>query len=94
MEIDGLSEPVAGKEFNFRVTGDARPLRIEILIGRVRVMESECPDPPCHEMVLIPRQAGGAEILIIARDRLGNVEQRKFRVRYADSSGGAMATAD
>lgn len=94
MDIEGMNTPVAGKHFSFRVTGGTRPTFIEAFIDRTQVIDSECADPPCHDMIFIPHEARGAEILIIARDTLGNIEQRMFQVRdYDASAGGTMAVA-
>ncbi len=93
MEIEVFSQPVAGEGFNFRVTGGTRPTHIEVYIDRRLVLDTECTDPPCHEMVFIPRGTRGAELWIIARDIFGSIEQQKFAILDSDASaGGAMAT--
>lgn len=92
MDIEGMNTPVAGKHFSFRVTGGTSPTFIEAFIGRTQVMDSECADPPCHDMIFIPHEAIGAEILIIARDILGNNEQHMFQVQDL-SAGETMAVA-
>ncbi len=93
MEIEVFSQPMAGERFNFRITGGTRPTYIEVYINRRLVMETECSDPPCHEMVFIPHGARGTELWIIARDIFGSIEQQKLAIRDSDASaGGAMAT--
>lgn len=90
MDIESLSQPFAGELFNFRVTGGTRPTRIEVYIGRLKVIDKECDDPPCHEMVVIPANARGSEVRVIARDTMGNIEERKFQVGDSDTSAGGM----
>jgi hypothetical protein len=76
------------------VFGGTRPTHIEVYIGRKRVVDKECPDPPCHESVFIPANARGSELWIIARDTNGNVEQQKIQITDSDASaGGTMAAA-
>ncbi|MCY1428771.1 hypothetical protein D3C76_895470 [compost metagenome] len=86
MDIENLNQPIAGDKFHFRVTGGTRPTHIEVYIDRLAVQVTDCPDPPCHEMVAIPHGTIGAELLVIARDTLGNVEERSFIIGDADTS--------
>jgi hypothetical protein len=56
----------------------------------VRLLSEDCPDPPCHEVIDIPADAQGAEVLIIARDTFGKIERRVFKVEGKEA-GGLMA---
>jgi hypothetical protein len=80
MDIEGFNDPHAGELFHFVVTGGTRPTHIEVYIDRAQVLSKDCADPPCHEMIAIPVGAKGSEVLVIARDALGNVEQHRFEV--------------
>lgn len=94
MDIESLSQPYAGERFNFRITGGTRPTRIEVYVGRAKIIDKDCDDPPCHETIAIPPNARGSELWIIARDTEGNVEQRKFQVGDSDASAGGMMSAE
>ncbi|MNP33339.1 hypothetical protein D3C76_1265730 [compost metagenome] len=86
MDIENLNQPIAGEQFHFRVTGGTRPTHIEVYIDRLAIRVTDCPDPPCHEMVALPHGTIGAELLVIARDTLGNIEERSFTIGDADTS--------
>jgi hypothetical protein len=88
MNIESLTAPIAGERFKFRVTGGTRPTHIDVYINRQQVLDTECADPPCHEMVFIPQGARGAEIWIVARDTFGNIERRRFEVGESDAGAG------
>ena len=94
MDIRRQGQPQAGEWFNFQVSGGTRPTHIEAYIGRSKVIDKDCPDPPCHESIFIPANARGSELWIIARDTKGNVEQQKIQITDSDASaGGTMSAA-
>jgi hypothetical protein len=94
MVIENQDLPYAGKLFRFTVAGATGKTRIEAYIDTARVLERECPDPPCHEMVRVPVGTRGSVLRIVAKDLLGDTIERQFRIAESDtSSGGMMSSA-
>lgn len=94
MRIEAEGRPHAGRQFRFAVTGTTGRTRIEAYINTRRVLETECPDPPCHEMVQIPARTRGSVLRLIAIDSVGNREEREFIIADSEASAGGMtATA-
>ncbi len=93
MEIEGLSNAYAGTHFHFRVSGGARPTRIDVYIDQIMVLSKDCDDPPCHEMIFIPNGVRGSQVRVTARDAHGNVEQKSFSVVDSDASSGGVMSA-
>lgn len=93
MKIENSDQPYPGRPFRFRVSGGTRPTRIKVYIGHKEILDKDCPDPPCHEMITIPPNARGTELLIVAEDLLGNIEQAKFEIEDSDSSSGMMSAS-
>ena len=79
MEIESFDTPSEGREFRFIVLGGARPLRILVSVDDLRLVERECPDPPCHEMVFVPE--GARQVSIRAVDANGDVAEELFPVK-------------
>lgn len=90
MQIEELGPPYAGELFRFTVTGGTRPTHIEVYIDRRQILSTDCPDPPCHEIIVVPPGTRGADLWIIARDAHGNTEQIRFTVGESDTSAGGM----
>lgn len=92
MEIEELGLPYAGERFHFTVTQGTGLTNIEVYIDRKELLSKDCPDPPCHEMILVPPGTKGADLWIIARDTHGNTEEKRFTVGESDTSAGGMMT--
>lgn len=94
MKIENKGFPYAGKPFLFVVAEATGRTTIEAYVNMRRVLEAECPDPPCHEVVLVPVGTRGSVLRLIATDSLGNRIEREFTIAdFEASSGGMMATA-
>lgn len=93
MDIESAYEPFAGEGFHFTVSGGVKPVRIRVYIDRVQVLDDDCPDPPCHEMVLVPHGTRGSELWVIATDALGTMTERRFSVGDSDTNAGGMTAA-
>ena len=79
MKLEYTTEPRAGAEFEFTVGADG-PGRIGVLIEGKTLHESDCPDPPCHELVSIPSNAIGKTLTIVFRHRSGQVNHEDITV--------------
>jgi hypothetical protein len=57
--------PRAGKTFRFlRKERDARRVTVIVDGKEVGVRSEECPDPPCHEYINIPKHAAGRQVVL------------------------------
>jgi hypothetical protein len=93
MAIEGLGLPRAGQAFRFTVSGTSERTAIEAYIGTKRVLQAECPDPPCHEVVPIPEDARGLILRIVATDSSSNRIEQEFRIGDSEASSGGMMTS-
>lgn len=75
MEIEHTPEAIAAESFAVTVRDFLGPLDLEIWIGQKRLTRKRCPDPPCHERIIIPRGTKGAVLTILARDAAGTEER-------------------
>jgi hypothetical protein len=93
MNIEALGEPNPGQTFNFTVRGGVGKVTIAAYINESQVVfQTECPDPPCHEMVFIPEYASG-QLLVVATDSSGIRAQRVFNIKSLISGGGMVSSA-
>jgi hypothetical protein len=92
MNIEAIGEPYPGRTFSFTVHSDSGRVTIAAYINQSQVLKADCPDPPCHEMVLIPETAFG-QLLVVATDSRGVSEQRVFSIRTLRSGGGMVSSA-
>ena len=91
MELDA-KPPVEGRNFRFTILGGIGTTWIIVRLSGKVLHDSDCPDPPCHEEMHLPPGAGGAELVVIAKDLAGKVLERKFIVgRTEGQAGGAMS---
>jgi hypothetical protein len=94
VRIENQGFPYAGQRFRFVVAGAIGRTTIEAYVDTRRVLEAECPDPPCHEVVLVPVSTRGSVLRLIATDSLGNRIERVFTIADSEASaGGMIATA-
>ena len=89
MEIRALSQPVAGLDFMYTVSGGSGLTTISVYINEQLARRSDCPDPPCHEILLIPSFASGV-MVVSAIDSTGAEVRRTFSIR-TETSGSAMS---
>jgi hypothetical protein len=68
MRIAFASAPKAGRDFEFDVIETGDEGRVQLYIGDDLMMETTCPDPPCHERVFVPLEAAGNTLLVRAED--------------------------
>jgi hypothetical protein len=73
---DGL--PFAGQLFSFKVDGDLKPIMVQVYIASELHYEADCPDPPCHEMTMIPVTSQDTVLQIVIRDRSGGRLAKSF----------------
>jgi hypothetical protein len=86
MDIEAFGKPSPGQPFNFTVRGGVGRVTIEAYVGQDQIFKTECPDPPCHEMVLVPGYASG-QLLVVATDSRGVSKQTAFAIETLLSGG-------
>ena len=90
MKIDVHGRPTAGLLFRAVIRGGIGITRTVAAIDGVEIFASDCPDPPCHEMFAVPRDAAGATLVIAAMDSSGNRAVESFVVAPFTTSGTPM----
>ncbi len=78
MQIDELGLPYSGGYFRFEIQGIVKPIRIQLFIAGKLHFKGECPDPPCHEMTMIPIGSQGSVLQIVATDGSGAKLEKSF----------------
>ncbi len=84
MIIENVGLPVAGKQFDFVIASAVGKTTIELYIDASLILEVDCPDPPCHESIIIPISTRGSMLRIVASDASGNRAKREFTINEAD----------
>jgi hypothetical protein len=90
MKIENRNFPMAGESFRFEITGATGKTRVEAHIDRKPIFVHDCPDPPCHETILVPPGTRGAELRLVAIDSTGNRAERVFAIATSDTNTGGM----
>lgn len=94
MIIENQGLPYAGERFRFTVARATGKTRIVVYVDTAPILDEECPDPPCHEIVQIPVGTRGSVLRIVATDVSGNTTEREFTIAESDeSTGGTMSAA-
>jgi len=73
----------------YTVSGGSGLTTISVYINEQLAHRSDCPDPPCHEVLFIPPFATGL-MVVAAIDSTGTEVQRTFSIR-SETSGSAMS---
>ena len=81
MTLEYEREPIVGELFAVTARGFLGTARVQLFIGQRLLAEWECPDPPCHEAVLIPLGTEGRILRVIALDRRGREEELELTIR-------------
>jgi hypothetical protein len=90
MDIEAFGAPYPAENFSFTVRGGMGRITIAVFLNESQLMQTDCPDPPCHEMVFIPGYASG-QLMIVATDSTGASDQTTFSIKNRLLSGGEMA---
>lgn len=85
-----FGQPQPGRDFRFTVYGGSGTTKIEADLNQRQVLQVECPDPPCHEMVFIPTNTFG-ELVVVATDSTGARERWVFAIQTSTSGGGTVS---
>ncbi len=93
MRIENIGQPYAGQQFRFTVTNTLENTRIQVYIDKMAVLETECPDPPCHEMIAIPYGTRGSILSIIGTDRRGRIVKVQFEIAESERGQSSPMTA-
>jgi hypothetical protein len=83
MRIHYAHGPIAGQDFEFELHETEGEASVRLFIGDRLVLEATCPDPPCHERVLVPLDAGGDTLLIRAED-MREATEHLFAIKAED----------
>mgnify|MGYP000882932027 CR=1 FL=1 len=86
MDIHFDAPPLTGEGFRFYVVGGSGRTRTHVYLGSETLRTVDCDDPPCHEMVMIPSNARGLALLLLARDAEGNTAEVRLLVAESNSS--------
>jgi hypothetical protein len=80
VKIGHAVPPNPGEPFRFYILGSKQEVTIKAYIGSALIFTSECPDPPCHEIVQIPQDTAGATLRVVATDHAGLNFEQKFTI--------------
>lgn len=81
MKIEKSDLPYTGEPFQFAVTEAIGVTKVHVYVNAKHLFETECPDPPCHELaVQVPLGTKGSALRIVAIDSLGNRAVESFRI--------------
>jgi hypothetical protein len=76
----------------FMVADVIGPVHLTVALASRVLLEHDCPDPPCHEVLRIPPNTQGQVLRIVAIDRWGHTEQQEFTVvEMTPGAGSAIA---
>lgn len=89
MRIEVQGQPTAGRMFRAVVYDGIGVTSTTAAIDGVAVFKSDCPDPPCHEVFMIPMDAVGTTLTIEAKDSKGNRARASFTI-VPDTTGTPM----
>lgn len=81
MTLEYERDPVVGDRFTVTALGFDGPARLRLFIDDRLLADRECPDPPCHEAILIPVGSGGHRLRVVASDRRGSEEELTLTIR-------------
>lgn len=89
MVLNVPKPPLAGSNFSVQLDGYTGAAKLAVYVAGQRLLEKDCPDPPCHEMVFLTRDLAGRELKVIGT-AMGESVSRTFRIETKKSEGGAM----
>lgn len=87
LEIPAL--PVAGTNFSVTLRDYVGKGRVAVSVGGQLLLEQDCDDPPCHEVVFLTRELAGRELKVVATAGVERLE-RSFLIGTKEGQGGAM----
>jgi len=64
-----------------------KPLVVRVHIGSQLLFEHRCPDPPCHETLLVPEGTADRKLKVSVTDERGAQWLQRFVVRTPRSGG-------
>jgi hypothetical protein len=91
VDTDGM--PYAGEPFAFTIRDAHERVTVQCYVDRHLVFNDECPDPPCHEVVTIPRGTRGSMLRIVATTARGARVEQELKIAEAGASSGGAASA-
>lgn len=88
MKISTEGPPLAGMPFRLRVSETDAEVRVVVKVGRIRLRDLHCPDPPCHDLISIPKGVIGKVLSIKAINMEGTKATKHILIRGGVHSGG------
>jgi hypothetical protein len=80
MQLKYHREPIAGERFSVTASDYAGTAILQIYIGQKLVGERECADPPCHEMVVVPKGTRGTILRVVVETSSGEREELELQI--------------
>ncbi len=81
MNLKWYSPPIAGKNFSFMIEHSAVRVETSVYLDEQLVFTSECPDPPCHEVFSVPKDAAKHSLELIVRDGNKIIYDKRFVIK-------------
>ncbi len=78
--------PVEGEPFRISAQEVAGSAKFKVYLNGEILWEHDCPDPPCHEQLMIPTNVAGSTLLVEVKD---NREQHEL-VFFINDDGRGM----
>jgi hypothetical protein len=78
--------PVEGEPFRISAQEVAGSAKFKVYLNDEILWEHDCPDPPCHEQLMIPTNVAGSTLLVEVKD---NREQHEL-VFFINDDGRGM----
>ena len=83
MQLGYNNLPQAGQAFHLSVIDYVGKVYLSWYIDKILVSKSECEDPPCYVLLLIPGYVQGSKLRIVARD---DIEEAELELTIGGSS--------
>ena len=90
MQVSYSYPPIPGRKFTFTVTA-AGPGTVRVFLRDKRLAEWRCKDPPCHEVILIPKNALGQVLAFTYQHLSGQID--RFEIPVSSDAATPQGTA-
>ena len=84
MKLEHKGPAVAAQLFSVTASEFSGSIAIKIYVGSRLISQRDCPDPPCHEIVMIPEAAAGEMLRVVTWDATG--QQKKLELPVVHQS--------
>lgn len=87
MKLEHKGPPIVAQPFYVTASEFSGNIAIEIYVGSRLISQRDCPDPPCHEFVMIPEVAAGEMLRVVAWDATGQQKKLELPVVHQSQEG-------